>query len=210
VCCVIVLRTFLLLVLAISLSNIHFFYNNYQFSITIMPFTRPSTVMLLVYTIMALISSGILLVVLSITTTHWIHTSRVQAGLWQLCHLQPLACFHSFARSPTFLTLTGLSLIILGLISTIMFDLFDYQLSLSRRYLSFMSVCSLGFGSLGLLMGYIAYARLVGQFCYSFYSIIIAQWLIMIAAIFSSYLQGRRHILATTSIIMTRLDVRKS
>ena len=175
-----------------------------------MPFVRPNLPRLLAYLIVGLAASTMLLVVLAISTTHWIHTARIRAGLWKLCHLQPLACFHSITRSPAALSITGLCLIVLGSIGTIIFDLIDCHVSLSRRYLSFISLCSFGSAGFFLALSYLVFAHLTGQFCYSFYLMIMAQLFIMYAAMVASYLQGRRYALASASVIMTRLEVRKA
>ena len=175
-----------------------------------MPFVRPNLPRFLAYLIVGLAASTLLLIVLAISTTHWIHTGRIRAGLWKRCHLQPLACFHAITRSPAVLSIIALCLIVLGSISTCIFDLVDWHVSLSQRYLALISVCSFSSAGFFLALSYLVFAHLTGQFCYSFYLMIIAQLLIMYAAMVASYLQGRRYALASSSVIMTRLEVRKA
>ncbi|CAF4827040.1 unnamed protein product [Rotaria sp. Silwood1] len=78
-----------------------------------MPLTHPNITIILAYIVIGLALSAIIFIVLSISTTHWIHTIHMRAGFWKLCHLQPLACFHSVLRSPAALSLTGLFLIVI-------------------------------------------------------------------------------------------------
>ena len=174
-----------------------------------MPLTRPSIKLILASIIIGLTASTILLAVISISTTHWVHSIRMRAGFWKLCHLQPLVCFHSITRSPAALALTGLVLVVVGLISTLIFDIIDWHLSSSIRFISFLSVSSLTFGAFFFAMSYVAFSHLVGQFCYSYYLMIISQLLAMSAAILASYLEGRRNALVSTSVILSRLAVRR-
>jgi hypothetical protein len=174
-----------------------------------MPLTRPNITMTLAYIVIGFTLSAIIFSIISISTTHWIHTVRIQAGFWKVCHLQPLTCFHSISRSPAALSLTGLCLIIIGLISTFIFDIIDWHLSSSIRLISLISVCSLTLGTFFLVMSYVAFIRLTAQFCYSFYLMIVGQLFAMTAAIVASYLQGQRNTLASTSVIMSRLEGRK-
>ena len=175
-----------------------------------MPFKRPSTSRFLTYTILGLISIAMLLTIISLSTTHWIHTHRIRAGFWKRCHLQPLVCFHAITHAPAALTAIALCFLLIGLISTLIFDLFNRHLSYIRRHLSWISLSCLSLAGLFLLLSYLIFIGLTGQFCYSFYLMIIAQWLIMNASILASYLQGRRHISASTSIRLARLDVRRA
>ncbi|CAF2859856.1 unnamed protein product [Rotaria sp. Silwood2] len=174
-----------------------------------MPLTRPNITIILAYIIIGLTLSAIILVVLSISTTHWIHTIRMRAGFWKLCHLEPLACFHSVVRSPAALSLTGLFLIVIGLVSTFIFDIIGYHAASSVRFISLLSALSLGLGTFFFVMSYVAFSRIVAQFCYSYYLVVAGQLLSMIAAILASYLEGRRNALVSTSAIMSRLVVRR-
>ncbi|CAF3525734.1 unnamed protein product [Rotaria sordida] len=165
-----------------------------------MPLTRPNITIILAYIVIGLTLSAIIFVVLSISTTHWIHTIRMRAGFWKLCHLQPLTCFHSIVRSPAALSLTGLFLIVIGLISTFIFDIIDYRVPPSVRFISLLSVFSLGLGTFFFVMSYVAFSRITAHFCYSYYLMIVGQLLSMGAVIVASYLEGRRNALASTSI----------
>ncbi|CAF1035548.1 unnamed protein product [Rotaria sordida] len=174
-----------------------------------MPLTRPNITIILAYIVIGLTLSAIIFVVLSISTTHWIHTIRMRAGFWKLCHLQPLTCFHSIVRSPAALSLTGLFLIVIGLISTFIFDIIDYRVPPSVRFISLLSIFSLGLGTFFFVMSYVAFSRITAHFCYSYYLMIVGQLLSMGAVIVASYLEGRRNALASTSVIMSRLVVRR-
>lgn len=174
-----------------------------------MPLTRPNLRLILAYIILGLTTCTILFAVLSISTTHWVHSQRMRAGFWKLCHLEPLACFHSITRSPAALSLTGLFLVVVGLISTLIFDIIDWHLSSTMRFISFLSVVSLTMGAFFFAMSYVAFAHLAGQFCYSYYLMIVSQLLAMSAAIVASYLEGRRNALVSTSVILSRLAVRR-
>jgi hypothetical protein len=174
-----------------------------------MPLTRPNKTIVLGYIVLGLTLSAIIFGVLSISTTHWIHTIRIRAGFWTLCHLQPLTCFNSITRSPAALSLTGLFLIVIGLITTFIFDIIDWHLSSSIRFISLISVCSLTLGGFFFAMSYVAFSRIAAQFCYSYYLMIVGQLLAMSAAIVASYLEGRRNALVSTATIMTRLAVRR-
>lgn len=158
---------------------------------------------------MGLILSTILFVILAISTNHWIHTIRMRAGFWQLCHLEPIICFYSVIRSPAALSLTGLVLITIGLISTIIFYIFEWHLPSSVRFFSLISVLSLSFGTFFLVMSYVAFSRIAAQFCYSFYLMIVGHVLSMTAAIITSYIEGRRNALVSTSVTISRLAVRR-
>jgi hypothetical protein len=174
-----------------------------------MPLARPNITIILAYIVIGLTLSAIIFAVLAIGTTHWIHTIRMRAGFWKLCHLQPLACFNSMTSSPAALSLTGLVLIVIGLISTFIFDIIDWHLSSSIRFISFLSVCSLALGAFFFAMSYVAFSRITTQLCYSYYLMIVGQLLAMSAAIIASYLEGRRNALVSTSVIMSRLAVRR-
>lgn len=174
-----------------------------------MPFRRPSIRLLISYGILTLIFVGMILILLSLSTTHWIHTSRIRAGIWKRCHLQPSVCYHAILHSPAVLTLISVCLLVFSFISTLIFDLFKCRLSYARRYLSFISVACLSLAGFFLLLSYLIFIGLTGQFCYSFYLMLIGHWLIMNACTFSSYLQGRRHVSTSTSTRLTRFDVRR-
>lgn len=174
-----------------------------------MPLTRPNTTLILTYIVIGLTLSSIIFGVLSISTTHWIHTKRLRAGIWKLCHLQPLECFNLITRSPVALSLTGLFLIVIGLISTFVFDIIDWHLSSSIHFISLLSVCSLALGAFFFAISSIVFSRITAQFCYSYYLLIVGQLLAMNAAIVASYLEGRRNALLSTSTIMSRLAVRR-
>jgi hypothetical protein len=174
-----------------------------------MPLTRPNTTIILGYIVIGLTLSAIIFAVFSISSTHWIHTTRIRAGFWKLCHLEPLACFNSITRSPAALSLTGLFLIVIGLISTFCFNVIDWHLSSSIRFISLVSVCSLALGAFFFAMSYVVFSRIAAQFCYSYYLMIVGQLLAMNAAIVASYLEGRRNALLSTSAIMSRLAVRR-
>lgn len=180
-----------------------------QQSIDVMPFTRPSTRLLICYLILTLIFIGIILIVLSLSTTHWIHTSRTRAGFWKRCHLQPSVCYYAVVHSPAVLTIIALCLLVISFFSTLFFDLFKIHLSFDRRQLSLISVSCLSLAGLFLLLSYLIFMGLTGQFCYSFYLMMIGHWLIMNACIFSSYLQGRRHVPTTRSTRSTPFAIRR-
>jgi hypothetical protein len=171
--------------------------------------TRPNITIILAYIVIGLTLSAIIFAVLSISTTHWVHSIRLRAGFWKLCHLQPLTCFISITHSPAALSLTGLVLILIGLISTWIFDIIDWHLSSSIRFISLLSVCSLTLGAFFFAMSYVAFSHIAAQFCYSYYLMIVGQLFAMSAAIVSSYLEGQRHALMSTAAIMTRLGVRR-
>lgn len=175
-----------------------------------MPFYRPNISTLLAYIVIGLTLSAMLFVAVSISTAHWIHTKQIRGGLWTLCHVQPLACFHSITRSPAALSLTGLGFILLAFASTLIFDILDWHLLEPIRSLSLISVGSLGLGAFFLSMSYTAFARLTAQFGYSLYLMIVAQLFTTMAAIVAGYLQGRRHILTCPSVFMTRLEIRRT
>jgi hypothetical protein len=184
--------------------------NNIRQSLAVaMPLTRPNRTIILAYIAVGLTLSAIIFAVLSISTTHWIHTLRIRAGFWTLCHLQPFACFNSITRSPAALSLTGLFLIVIGLITIFIFNIIDWHLSSSVRFISFVCVCSLTLGGFFLAMSYVAFSRIAAQFGYSYYLMVISQLFAMSAAIVASYLEGRRNALVSTSTIMTRLAVRR-
>jgi hypothetical protein len=174
-----------------------------------MPLARRNITIILAYIVIGLTLSAIIFAVLSIGTTHWIHTIRIRAGFWKLCHLQPLVCFDSITRSPAALSLTGLFLVVIGLISTFTFDIFDWHLSSSIRFISFLSVSSLALGAFFFAMSYVAFSRIAAQFCYSYYLMIVGQLLATSAAIVASYLEGRRNALVSTSVMLSRLAVRR-
>ncbi|CAF0741038.1 unnamed protein product [Adineta steineri] len=174
-----------------------------------MPLARFNLTSVLAYVIIGLSLSALLFAIISLTTTHWIHTIRLRAGLWQLCHLQPLTCFISIVRSPAALSLTGFFLIIIGLISTFIFNIINWHLPSSIRFISLISVCSLGLGGFFFAMSCVAFSHIAAQFCYSYYLMIVGQLLAMCAAIVASYLEGRRSALVSTTGIMTRLAVRR-
>ena len=88
-----------------------------------MPLPRPSTRLLLSYTILTLIFIGMILIILALSTTHWLHTARTHAGLWKRCHLQPSVCYNAIIHSSTALTLLGLCYLVISFISTLIFDL---------------------------------------------------------------------------------------
>lgn len=178
-------------------------------SINSMPIHRWNIKHLLAYVILGLISATILSVILSISTTHWMHSKYVRVGLWKLCHLQPLTCFYSLIRSPITLAIVGLVFISIGLVSIIVFEIFNYSFSSICRYFSFLSVCSLTLAGFFFAITCAVFARLAGSFCYSYYFMIAGQLLAMLAAIGASYLQGRRNALVSTSVIMSRLAVRR-
>ena len=174
-----------------------------------MPLTRPNITSILPYIVIGLTLSAVIFVVLSISTTHWIHSIRIRAGFWQICHLQPLTCFVSITRSPAALSLTGLFLIVIGLITTFTFDIINWHLSSSIRFISLLSVGSLTLGAFFFAMSYVAFSRIAAQFCYSYYLMIVGQLFAMSAAIVASYLEGRRNALVSTAAVMTRLGVRR-
>lgn len=188
----------------------HYFHSSIQVNELVpMPLTRPSVRWILALIIMGLTACTILFAIISISTTHWVHSIRMRAGFWKLCHLQPLSCFHSITRSPAALALTGLFLVVVGLISTLIFDIIEWHLSSSLRFISFLSVTSLTLGAFFFAMSYVAFSHLAGHFCYSYYLMIISQLLAMSAAILASYLEGRRNALVSTSVILSRLAVRR-
>lgn len=164
---------------------------------------------ILACTILGLISTTILFVIISISTTHWAHSKYVRAGLWKLCHLQPVTCFYSILQTPIALTIVGFILILLALFSTIIFDIFNYHFTSWIRYFSFVSVSSLTLASFFFTTTTMAFAHQTGSFCYSYYLMIIAQLFTMLGAIGASYLQGQRNALVSTSVIMSRLAARR-
>jgi len=165
---------------------------------------------ILACTILGLILSTILFVIISLSTTHWAHSKYVRAGLWKLCHLQPVICFYSILQTPIALTITGFLLLLIGLFSTIIFDIFNYRFTSWFRYFSFASVSSLTLASFFFTTTCVVFAsQTTHSFCYSYYLMIIAQLLAMLAAIGASYLQGQRNALVSTSVIMSRLAVRR-
>jgi hypothetical protein len=174
-----------------------------------MPLTRSNRTIILAYVVIGLTLSAILFAVVSISTTHWIHTFRIQAGFWKICHREPFICYDSITRSPAALSLTGLFLIVIGLISTFTFDIFDWHLSSSIRFISFLSVSSLALGAFFFAMSYVAFSHIALQTCYSYYLMIVGQLLAMSAAIVASYLEGRRNALLSTSVMLSRLAVRR-
>ena len=174
-----------------------------------MPFIRPTIKTILAYIIVGFALIAIMFAVISISTTHWIHTIRMRAGFWKLCHLQPLACFNSVERSPAALSLVGLFLILIGLTSTFITEIIDCHLSSSIRSISVISVFSFGFGAFFLSMSYVTFSRVVIEFCYSYYLMIVGHIFAMIAAIMAGYLEGQRNTLVTTSITMSRLGVNR-
>ena len=174
-----------------------------------MPLTRPNNTIILACVVIGLTLCAIIFAVLSIGTTHWIHTIRIRAGFWKICHLQPLACYDSITRSPAALSLTGLCLVSIGLITTFIFNIIDWQLSSSLRFISLISVCSIALGAFFFAMSYVAFSRIVSQFCYSYYLMIVGQLFATSAAIVASYLEGRQNALTSTSTITTRLVMRR-
>ncbi|CAM4931445.1 unnamed protein product [Rotaria socialis] len=167
---------------------------------------RPKITVILAYIIIGLTLSAITLVVLSISTNHWIHTIRMRAGLWKLCHLQPIACFHSILRTPAALSLTGLLLIVIGLTATTIFYIIEgHHLPPSVRPISLITVFSLGFGTFFLVISSVTFSHIAAQFCYSYYLLIVAHLFSMTAAIVASYLEGRRNALVSTSTTVSRL-----
>ncbi|CAF2041540.1 unnamed protein product [Rotaria magnacalcarata] len=166
---------------------------------------RPKITVILAYIIMGLTLSAIALVVLSIGTNHWIHTIQMRAGLWKLCHLQPIACFHSILCTPAALSLIGLFLIVIGLIVTIIFYIVEWNVSSSVRPISLISVFSLGFGTFFLVISFVTFSHIAAQFCYSYYLLIVAHLFSMTAAIVASYLEGRRNALVSASITIISL-----
>jgi hypothetical protein len=174
-----------------------------------MPLTRPNRTIILAYIVIGLTLSAIVFAVVSISTTHWTHTFRIRAGFWKICQLQPFYCYDSITRSPAALSLTGLFLVVIGLISTFAFDIFDWHLSSSIRFVSFLSVSSLGLGAFFFTMSYVIFSHIAASFSYSYYLMIVGQLLTMCAAIVASYLEGRRNALVSTSVILSRLAVRR-
>lgn len=174
-----------------------------------MPFQRPNRTITLAYIIIGLIITAMLFAIVSISTTHWIHTKLMRAGFWKLCHLQPLSCFYSIVQTPAALSLTGLFFIMTGLLTTFIFNIVDWQVPSSIQYISLISVFSLGLGTFFFVMSYVAFSRIVGSFCYSYYLMIVGQLLSMTAAIVAGYLEGRRNALVSTSASITRLAVRR-
>ena len=174
-----------------------------------MPFVRPTIKTILAYIVVGFALIAIMLALISISTTHWIHTVRIRAGFWKLCHLQPLACFDSVERSPATLSLIGLFLILIGLTSTFITEIIDCHLSSSIRCISIVSVFSLGLGTFFLSMSYVTFSGVVIQFCYSYYLMIVSHTFGMIATVMAGYLEGRRNALVPTSITMSRLNVNR-
>lgn len=179
-----------------------------KFSLS-MPFRRPSISLLLPYTILGLISIALLLTSISFSTTHWIHSHRIRAGFWKRCHLHPSVCYSAITRSPIALTISALILLIIGFVTTLLFDLLKYRLSYARRHLAFLSLGCLSLSGLFLLLSLMIFIGLTKQFCYSFYLMAIGQWLIMNSVALASYLLGRRQIPTSPPRRTTRLDLRR-
>ncbi|CAF0737337.1 unnamed protein product [Didymodactylos carnosus] len=132
--------------------------------------------------------------ILSISTNRWYTTSTIQAGLWKICRTSPgipTLCYSSLNRTSAIFALSGLILIFIGLILTIVLTLFGLERPEQKRNISCLTTIVLLLGSISLGISYVSYSNIQRQFGYSYFFMIISQVFTFLATTLTAFSVGR-------------------
>ncbi|CAF1101845.1 unnamed protein product [Didymodactylos carnosus] len=148
------------------------------------------------YIAVSLIALATLFCVLSISTNRWYDTSTIQAGLWKICRAGvgvPTLCYNSSTHTPTVLALSGLILIFIGLILTIVSSLYNLEQVKQKRNISYTAIIVLFIGSIILDITYVSYSNIQRQFGYSYFLMVISHLFTFLAVILVAFSTGSIH-----------------